>query len=386
MELDRRGHAVTVVRAESGLPSLEAPLALPALQAPGQILNGQHMDVGELKSYDAVVYAVGNHFGHHAEVPRLLTQAPGVVVLHDADLTGFHYGWATTAYHDEMPPLGTDAAALLAWFAARSIGTVVHAQFYVDIVRKACLGPSEIIRLSHVDLDVPPPRHRLPESDLVVATIGDANANKRHLAVIEAIAQTPALRARTEYRVLGFASSDRCAELQTRADTLGVKISLSGWLRTEELRSAIADADVLCCLRWPVTEGASGSAILGMLSGRPLIVPDIGSFVDLPDEFVMRVPAGDEVPTLISHLSTVFKHPEFGIGLAASARAWARETFLSHHYVDRLLPLLERARAAAPMIQLIRGLQVEALGLGLGAEDIVIQRAQTTAERALGTF
>jgi glycosyltransferase involved in cell wall biosynthesis len=314
MELDRRGHAVTVIRAESSLASLEAPLALPPLRAPGRVLIGQKIAVSELKSFDVIVYALGNHFGHHAEVPRFLAQEPGVVVLHDADLTGFHHGWATACYQDDMPPPDSDPTALLAWFAERSIGAVVHAQFYLDVARQSCTGPSEVIRLSHVDLDVPPPRSRLPESDLVVATIGDANINKRHTAVIEAIGRDQALRARTEYRVLGFASPDRRAELQALAEILGVRLSFSGWLQQEDLRSAIANVDVLCCLRWPITEGASGSAILGMFSGRPIIVPDIGSFTDLPDEFVMRVPAGDEVSALISHLLMVFKHPGVGTG------------------------------------------------------------------------
>ena len=384
MELDRRGHVVTVIRAESSLASLEAPLALPPLHAPGRLLVGKEMAVSELKSFDVIIYALGNHFGHHAEVTRLLPQQPGVVVLHDADLTNFHYGWASAADQNEMPSLGSGATALLTWFAARSVGAVVHAKFYLDGVQQSCLGPSELIRLSHVDLDVPPPRIRPSEGRLIVGTIGDANENKRHIAVIEAIAEDETLRTQTEYRILGFASPGRRAELQMRGDILGVKISFSGWLQPEDLRLAIAEIDVLCCLRWPVTEGASGSAILGMFSGRPIIVPDVGSFADLPNEFVMRVPAGNEVSTLIIHLLTVFRHPDFGFGIAACARAWARENFLSHHYVDRLLPLLERARAATPMIKLIWKLQAQASELGLKAEDPVMQRARVTAERAFG--
>jgi hypothetical protein len=82
----------------------------------------------------------------------------------------------------------------------------------------------------------------------------------------------------------------------------------------------------------------------------------------------------------------VFDHPDAGMKLGMSARAWAREAFLPTHYVDRLLPLLERARAAAPIIGLLRGLRAEALELGLLPDDPVILRAATTAERAFGAI
>ena len=386
-ELDRRGHDVTIVRAETAMPHLDAPLALPALDAPAAIILGRDADPAELmRQHDIIIYALGNHFGHHFEIPRLLERAPGVIILHDADMSGFLWGWNTVAYADECLPPGTDSAALLAWLATRATGAILHSQFYADSVQQSCLGPVGVLRLSFPDLDVPPPPPRLPASRMTVATLGDANVNKRHLSVIEAIGSVPHLRDNLVFRVLGHATPERQAELAERAHALDVGIEFFGWLSLDELRSALTETDALCCLRWPVTEGASASAIVGLLSGRPVIVPDIGSFADLPDEFVLRVPAGDEVARLAGHLSTLLHHPEVGVQLGTSARAWARETFLTTHYVDGLLPLLERARAAAPMIGLMRRLQAEALELGIAETDPVMQRARTTAERALGAI
>ena len=385
LELDRRGHAVTVVRAESALPSLEAPLALPALQAPGRVVVGRDISPNDLaQQHDVIVYALGNHFGHHAEVPRLLSQAPGMVVLHDADMSGFHWGWASAAFADEVPPAASDGARLLSWFAARATGAVVHAQFYADAVRRHCLGPVGVLPLAFSDLNVPPPRRRKPREKMTVATLGDANINKRHHAIIEAIGTMPQLRAGVVYRVLGHATPERQAELQAQADAAGVAISFSGWLSLDDMRSAVADVDALCCLRWPVTEGASASAILGLLSGRPVLVPDTGSFANLPDDFVFRVPAGDEVPALSAHIALLFNHPNAGVELATAARAWARETFLATHYVDRLIPLLEASGAAAPIAALMRTLSAEALELGLPPDDPVIGRSRVVAERAFG--
>ncbi|MBC7801951.1 MAG: glycosyltransferase family 4 protein, partial [Gemmatimonadaceae bacterium] len=381
-ELHARGHAVTVVRAENAIEAVGAPLKAPALPAPGRVLVGRDMSGAVLATQqDAIVYALGNHFGYHSEIPRLLAEAPGVVVLHDAEMSGFLHFWHALSPRGTVPGPGTP---LLPWFAARATGAVVHSRFYAEGVRAACTGQTRVLQLAFFDLDVAPPRRRRPQSRLVIATIGEANPNKRHEAVIDAIGLVPALCAGTTYRVLGHASPARQAELQSRADALGVEIEFKGWLTLDDLRTAVAETDVLCCLRWPVTEGASGSAALALLSGRPVMVPDVGSFIDLPDEFVLRVPAGNETPTLAGYLLTLFHHPEIGERRGSAARAWARETFLVTHYVDRLLPLLHQATAAAPMIALMRGFEAEAASFGLPPDDPLIMRSRTTAERSFG--
>ncbi|PZW45973.1 glycosyltransferase involved in cell wall biosynthesis [Humitalea rosea] len=385
-ELHQRGHEVTIIRAESMEPSMDAPLALPPLDAPGAIVAGCDIEPAQLVAeHDAILYALGNHFGHHGEVPRLLLDAPGVVVLHDTDMSDFRNGWAFLRGESEAPPAALSPEALLGWFAARATGAVVHANFYAAAVRQFARGPVAVLRLSFPDLEVPPPRARKADAPLIVATIGDANANKRHDIVVEAIGQSDMLRGSLRYRILGHAQPERMAELSARAEALGVEIDFSGWLSHADLQAAVAEADVLCCLRWPVTEGSSGSAILGLLSGRPVIVPDVGSFRDLPDRFVMRVPAGDEFEAVTRHLSIMLRHPEVGPALGASARAWARETFHPAHYADGVLALLARIEADRPMTALMGHLRAEAREFGLAASDPLVLRAWRDATRAFGS-
>lgn len=383
-ELHQRGHVVTIIRAESAEPSMDAPLALPPLDAPGAIVAACDIEPAWLAAeHDAILYALGNHFGHHGEVPRLLMDAPGVVVLHDTDMSDFRNGWALLR-GDESPPASFSPDALLGWFAARATGAVIHANFYASAIRPFVHGPVAVLRLPAIDLKVPPPRARKADAPMIVATIGDVNVNKRHHMVVEAIGQSDMLRGSLRYRILGHALPERREALSARAKALGVAIDFSGWLSHADLQAAVAEADVLCCLRWPVTEGSSGSAIVGLLSGRPVIVPDVGSFRDLPDRFVMRVRAGDEMEGLTRHLSIMLRHPEVGPGLGGAARAWARETFHPAQYADGVLALLERIEADRPMTALMSHLRAEARAFGLPSDDPLVLRAWQAANRAFG--
>ncbi len=366
--LAARGHAVTIVRSEGDDPRLDAPLRLPPLPvAPGiAVVEGRGLTAPALRRLaDAVVYAVGNHYGHHAEVPRLLAGVPGVVVLHDSDLQQLDHGWHAVS-PDDAP-----AASGVVWFAARATGAVVHAEFYAGATRSACRGPVAVLPLAFPGLDVPAPRLREPGSPLVLATVGDANPNKRHEQVIDAIAMDPALRAGVTYRVLGSAQPERQAALAARAAAAGVQIDFSGWLDPAALAAALAETDALCCLRDPVTEGASASVLVGLLAGRPGIVGDAGSFAELPEGGVLRVPAGAELPELAHRLLTLLHQPAIGRAVAATGQAWARERSGAGRYADGLLALLDAAREAAPRTGFACWVAAEAEALGLPNDRLV---------------
>ena len=53
---------------------------------------------------------------------------------------------------------------------------------------------------------------------MTVATLGHANAGKRHHAIIKAIRTVPQPRAGVVYRVLGHATPEQQAEIQAQAD------------------------------------------------------------------------------------------------------------------------------------------------------------------------
>ena len=75
------------------------------------------------------------------------------------------------------------------------------------------------------------------------------------------------------------------------------------------LQDYLRDADVIASLRWPALEGASASAIEGMLAGKPVIVTDVGFYQTLADSCVLKVRSEHMVEDLAAHLVHLAQDP-----------------------------------------------------------------------------
>jgi glycosyltransferase involved in cell wall biosynthesis len=77
------------------------------------------------------------------------------------------------------------------------------------------------------------------------------------------------------------------ARLRSAADRLGGRVQLRlGWLPGSELADLLASADAIALPFRRVT--TSGSALLAMAYGRPVVLPDLPAFEELPDAAVLR--------------------------------------------------------------------------------------------------
>ncbi len=74
---------------------------------------------------------------------------------------------------------------------------------------------------------------------------------------------------------------------------------------------------MICCLRWPVFEGGSASAVEAMLSGRPIIVTDAGFYRDLPDDLVFKVDRRQELDSLTTQLTRLIADPSLRFRVGA---------------------------------------------------------------------
>jgi glycosyltransferase involved in cell wall biosynthesis len=75
-----------------------------------------------------------------------------------------------------------------------------------------------------------------------------------------------------------------------------------GRLTDAELDALLADSDVLVLPYLEVT--TSGSAVLGLGAGLPLLVPDLPGLADLPGAAVLRYPPGDLAAALARVVAT----------------------------------------------------------------------------------
>jgi glycosyltransferase involved in cell wall biosynthesis/SAM-dependent methyltransferase len=403
--LNDSDHAVTIVRSEAadildgsdGLPGTEVIRWDEVCYAPDF-----------WSPFDAVVYNIGDHYPFHAGVIETLYRFPGVVIFHDYFLLDLFSAWreaiAGQAFADrildnlygEGAAVRFHAAASRAdwyeytsehfpmteWIARLSYGAVAHSSFYADRLRRCCGGPVLVTPLAYDALsDFQPLAGRDERPTVVILTIGHVNENKRIESVIRAIGSSDVLRNRCHYHVAGLVSDQERERLTAVAQTVSFDgLQIAGEVSNETLRAEIEAADVICCLRWPVLEGASASAVEAMLSGRPVIVTDAGFYRDLPDDLVFRVDPKYELGSLTSQLTRLVLDPALRATTGARAAEWAKSAFSVEGYVGRLVPLLEEVARLRPVLRAAAHFGQLFSELGLEPNDPAVERLATTLD------
>src|SRR5690606_17470731 len=84
-----------------------------------------------------------------------------------------------------------------------------------------------------------------------------------------------------------------------------------------------AACDIVLNLRYPTVGESSGTLLRSLGLGRAVIVSDIGSFCEYPDDVCLKVPVDrTEEDTLFEYLSLLVSRPEVREQLGLRAREW----------------------------------------------------------------
>jgi glycosyltransferase involved in cell wall biosynthesis len=293
----------------------------------------------------------------------MLASQPCLGIFHDFCLIGLLDGWANatgatgddyeaqiiatygegareTARQAREGSLSLPAIAnrmpMTEWLAAKCAGAMAHAEFYLPRLRRACAGPVAVAPLAYA-LEHPSPASERRDGRLILATFGDIVANKCAAEIIAAIASAPSLRERLEYHLIGAIAADERARLQDLADAAGFTgLRIHGRVEEEAFLRHLAGADIVSCVRKPVIEGASGSAIEAMLASKPVLVANAGFYAELPDDLVFKLPAQISPKTLSRQIEWLADNADQRAAVGARAAAWARKHFSPSGYAAAL--------------------------------------------------
>lgn len=372
-----QGHQVIVVRAEKA-----ALLERPAHDFGTRLIAWTDTANVEkaVQQADMLVYQIGNNYQFHLGCMEWMPVHPGIVCLHDFFLGHLFHDWAQNRRPEAEAVLrewyGTDVAEryfsiehdfientedmapMTEWISSMALGVVTHSSWAIQRVLNSCPGPVHVIALAY---DVPridavavaesAPRQA---GQLSIVTVGHVNPNKRPDSVIRAIGNSPYLRERVNYRLVGMIEPSVAAQLQSLATSVQVNVSIFGEVDDLTLKQEIEHADVMCCLRWPTLEAASASAIESMLYGKATIVIDTGFYRELPDECVRKISIENELPALQSALEDFCRDRESILRLGSTAALWANQHFSAEKYAEGLLAISESTAAAEPALAMSR--------------------------------
>lgn len=274
------------------------------------------------------VYHLGNNVAFHRDVYRHAIQTPGLVVIHDLALDDFVRGMIVGGDplgHQAMreglanaPKLATlpDAVAneplripFVAHVARRARGIVVHSPFVERYLRTiGCRTPVTVSPHPAVEsaesvtkalAHRPVVRGPLEVVGMrsLVGVFGDQNEAKLIDLVLAATATLPedvhvALVGR---RIEGYDLGP-----VVRASGLADRVHVREDVTDEDFLAWVAAADVAVDLRHPHRGEVSGALSRAMQCGRATVVSATGTYLDVPDELVARVPAGRPDPAEIA--------------------------------------------------------------------------------------
>jgi glycosyltransferase involved in cell wall biosynthesis/SAM-dependent methyltransferase len=307
------------------------------------------------QNFDIALYQMGNN-PYHTFVYEMALKHPGVVVMHEsnlhhlmADLTIRRGDWDAymqeVEYNGGAPALefaqrvralevGPDyeGVAMTRRLLERSKAVIVHSRFMEREVRAAGFaGPIGCIPHGAWIPDVHGMsyRHRLglDERTPLIGLFGFLKPYKRIAESLRAFRRLVRLEPLAKMILVGEAHPD--FPVQSLIKTLGLSshVRVLGFTPIEDFVGYIAASDIVLNLRYPTVGESSGSLLRALGLGKAVLVSDVGSFAEIPDEICLKVPVdATEENFIFEYLNLLVSQPEAARAMGAQAKQWvARE-------------------------------------------------------------
>jgi glycosyltransferase involved in cell wall biosynthesis/SAM-dependent methyltransferase len=348
-------------------------------------------------SYGALLYQLGNN-PHHIFVYEAALRHPGVVVLHEANLhhliaemTIRRGDW--DAYMREVESNGgADALEyakqhvrtlergpqyeipLLRTILERSRGVIVHSEAVAEVVREHGFeGPLGKIRHGSWIVQADRMAHRarlgLGERTPLIGVFGFLKPYKRIAESLRAFRRL--IRVVPEARLILVGEAHPELPLASTIASMGLSAHARHieFVPIEDFNGYMAACDVVLNLRYPTVGESSGTLQRALGMGKAVVVSDVGSFREYPNEICLKAPVdSSEEDHLFEYLNLLTTRPEVARELGARAAAWVSKEcsweVVARRYVDFLEAVSEGREPGAPAepprcLQPARGEQAE---------------------------
>jgi glycosyltransferase involved in cell wall biosynthesis/SAM-dependent methyltransferase len=304
--------------------------------------------------FDIALYQIGNN-GYHGFVYEAALRHPGVIVLHEsnlhhliADLTIRRGDWdayireceyqggpAARAFAERVRKLETgpdyEGVPMTRRLLERARAVVVHSRFMEDEVRHAGFkGPVAVIPHGAwiPEADRNDWRHRLglDEFTPLIGTFGFLKPYKRIAESLRAFRRLLRVAPTVRMILVGEPHPEFPVEAMIRSMGLSASVRVLGFTPIEDFVGYLAACDIVLNLRYPTVGESSGSMLRALGLGKAVLVSEVGSFAEFPDDVCLKVPVGPgEEDLIFEYLSLLVSRPEVRLELGASA----------HRYVER---------------------------------------------------
>ena len=135
---------------------------------------------------------------------------------------------------------------------------------------------------------------------------------------------------------------------------LGAHVRVLGFTPIDDFNGYIGACDIILNLRYPTVGESSGTLLRSLGAGRAVVVSDIGSFREYPDDVVLKTPVdATEEDHIFEYLNQLVSRPGFAQALGANAREWVRREcswdVVARQYVEFLNTVVSGRTVPAPV-------------------------------------
>lgn len=322
--------------------------------------------------YDHVVYHLGNS-PYHVPAYDALMRWPGVVVLHDLNISGI-IGAKTLGRGRRMAFLahlarneGVLPAARVAFGVAvrrqwpdafafnlnrialqQSTSVIVHNRFMYEAIRE--VFPAKPVFRANMPIELPSRMPRdvarahlgLNRFDTIIGSFGVVAPTKRIHVVIASLAPILAARPNVGYVLVGRIVEGY--DMAALARRLGARhnVILAGHVDKSRFHKYMSACDVCVNLRHPSSGETSATLLRAMGLGLPTVVSDYNQYREYPDACCLKVPLGrGEATALRSAIERLLQDAELRRRMGRAAAGYVRR----HHSFEEAVPVYLAALA-----------------------------------------
>jgi glycosyltransferase involved in cell wall biosynthesis/SAM-dependent methyltransferase len=324
--------------------------------------------------FDIALYHVGNN-PYHEFVYETALRHPGVVVMHESNLhhliagltirrnnwdayvaeCEYQSGPQARAFAERVRRLevGPDyeGVPMTRRLLESARGVAVHSRFMQTELRTAGFsGPAAVIPhgawIPQADRNAS--RHKLGLDELtpLIGIFGFLKPYKRIAESLRAFRRLLRLAPNVKMILVGEEHPDFPIAPMLRSMGLSANVRLLGFTPIEDFTGYLAACDIVLNLRFPTVGESSGTLLRSLGLGKAVLVSELGSFQEFPDDVCLKVPPGPSEEDLIfEYLNLLVSRPEVCRSLGERAREYvARECnwpLVARRYADFLEAVAE---------------------------------------------
>jgi glycosyltransferase involved in cell wall biosynthesis/SAM-dependent methyltransferase len=304
--------------------------------------------------FDVALYQLGNNACHDFVYETAL-RCPGVVVMHEAnlhhlitDLTirrgdwdgyvaecEYNGGAEARAYAERVRGLevGPDYEGLpmTRRILESTRGVIVHSRFLETEIRAAGYGgPVAVIPhgawIPQGDRNGYRQRLGLDENTPLAGIFGFLKPYKRIAESLRAFRRLIRVAPAARMILVGEPHPELPLDHMIKSMGLSAQVRVLGFTPIEEFVGYLSACDIILNLRYPTVGESSGTLLRSLGLGKAVMVSDIGSFQEFPNDVCLKVPvAAGEEDVIFEYLNLLVSRPEIAKEFGCRARDYVAQ-------------------------------------------------------------